>query len=165
VGEIELVVDEGVVESRGGGIACAAGVENARGSGPVNCTQTHRTRLAGRVEVAAVELECGEVRAGGANGDDFGVGGGVVGGGDAIDAFGEDLCVAGDDGSEGAAAVADVFECEGDGALHEGGIWRLRHRQMRVPASWGKRNAMGRAWEAAMRRFARDWMRWDLELE
>jgi hypothetical protein len=110
VREIEFVVNEGVVESRGGGIACAAGVENARGSGPVDRTQTHRTRFAGGVEVAAVELEGGELRAGGADGDDFGVGGGVVGGGDAVDAFDEDFFIADDEGGEGAAAVADVFE-------------------------------------------------------
>ena len=50
------------------------------------------------------------------------MGGGVVGEGDAIDAGGDELTVADDDGAEGTAALGDVEGGEVDGLLHEGGV-------------------------------------------
>lgn len=58
--------------------------------------------------------------AGVANGGDFSVGGGVVGGGDEIDSGGDDLAGADDDCAEGSAASGeDVLGGEIDGLLHE----------------------------------------------
>jgi hypothetical protein len=75
-------------------------------------------------------LEGGEDSAGFANGYDFGVGGRIIRGGDAIRAFGEDLAVFGDDRTERASAGVQVVERKGDGSSHEfggggrmGGCW------------------------------------------
>ena len=66
-------------------------------------------------------MEGGEDSAGFANGYDFGVGGGIIRGGDAIGAFGEDAAVFGDDRAERAAAGAQVVERKGDGSTHKFG--------------------------------------------
>jgi hypothetical protein len=54
------------------------------------------------------------------DGDNFGVGGGIVRGGDAVGAFGEDAAFFDDDGGEWAAAAgANIFKAKRDSVAHE----------------------------------------------
>ncbi len=73
--------------------------------------------------MAAPEFEIREFLAGLTDGKDFGVGGGVVGGGHLVGGLGEHDAIFDDDGAEGAAVSGtDVFESELDGACHESGV-------------------------------------------
>ena len=108
-GRFNLVVEEGVVEAGGGGIGGGVAVEDGVAARPVERGEAHGAGLATGVDLAAGELEGAERRAGGADGDDLGVGGGVVGGGDQVDAGGDDLAVAHDDRAEWAAAPEVTF--------------------------------------------------------
>jgi len=116
---LEFAVDESVVEPGGGGIGGSGSVKNVRRASPVDGAEAHGAGFAGGVEITMIELEGFEALASFADGDDFGVGGGVVGGSNAIDAGGDECAVLGDDRGKGPAAVADVFESESDGLAHE----------------------------------------------
>ena len=102
---LQFLVNERVIEARARGIGGYAGIKHARRPRPVNRAQTHRTRLASGVEVATVQLKLFKRAARFAYGDDFGVRGWIVCGGDAICALGDDAAVFCDDGAEGAAAA------------------------------------------------------------
>ncbi len=116
----EFFVDEGVVKAGGGSIGGGGGVEDTVRASPVDRAEAHGARFAGRVEIAAGQLETAEDAAGLANGLDFSVGGRVVGGGNAVGAFGDDLAVLNDQSGEGATvAGVHIFDGEGDGALQE----------------------------------------------
>jgi len=116
----EFFVDEGVVEVSGGSIGGGGGVEDTVRASPVERAEAHGARFAGRVQIAAGQLEVAKNAAGLANGLDFGVGGRVVGGCDAVGAFGDDLAVFNDQSGEGATvAGVHIFDGEGDGALQE----------------------------------------------
>ncbi len=116
----EFVVDEGVVETSGSGIASGGCVENTVRTRPIDCAEAHGARFAGSIEIAAGQLESAQDATGLANGFDFGVGRGIVGGRNAIDGFGDDLAVLYDQGSKGAAlAGVYIFDGQGDGALEE----------------------------------------------
>jgi hypothetical protein len=118
----DFAEDEGVVEA-GGGCVCGGGaVENSIEARPVDCAEAHGAGLGAAVEIAAGQLKTCKLAAGGADGDDFCVGRGVGFGGDAICAFREDFAILHDDGAEGSAAGADVFDGEGDGAGEKFGI-------------------------------------------
>ena len=114
-----FAVDEGVVETCGSGIGGSGGVEDLRWTSPINCAETHGAGFAGGEEFAVIELKGFEALAGFANRNDFGVGSGVVGSGNTISTCGDEGAAFGDDGSERAAAVADVFKSERDGLAHE----------------------------------------------
>ena len=119
MGDLKFAVDEGVVKSCGGGIGGGGSVENARGPSPVDGAEAHGAGFAGGVEVAMIELEGFETLASFADSDDFGVRGGVIGGGDPVGPGGDERAILGDDRGKGSAAVADVFKSEGDGLAHE----------------------------------------------
>src|SRR5260370_12062988 len=69
--DLQLVIDEGIVESGACGIGGGCGVENPRGARPVNRAKAHGARLARRVKIAAAKLKISEDAAGLANGHDF----------------------------------------------------------------------------------------------
>ena len=96
-----------------------SGKDHAVDAGPEGRGQAHGAWLAAGVEGGPAEIEGAESAAGAADGGDLGVGGGVVVGGDAVDAV-ERLTVGGDDhGAERAAAVQDVGCCQLDGCGQE----------------------------------------------
>jgi hypothetical protein len=57
VGLFQFAIDEGVVESDFRGIFGGVGKIDARKASPVDGTETHGARLAGRVDFAILELE------------------------------------------------------------------------------------------------------------
>jgi hypothetical protein len=76
--------------------------------------------LAAGIDFRTVEGKGAEGEAGGADGADFGVGGGIVVARDSVEAFTDDGAVFDDDGTEGtAAAGADVFRGESNRPAHE----------------------------------------------
>ena len=79
----------------------------------------HRARLEGAVEVAAFEAVVAECLAGGAEGDDLGVSGGIGVGDDAIAAAGDDFSVAHDDAAYGHFAGGFSEPRFGNGELEE----------------------------------------------
>ena len=82
--EGNFVVYQVIVEAGGGGIFARAGVIEDIGAGPVDGAETHGAWFAAGVEFAAGKLKRAELLTGGADGDDFGVSGRVVCGGDEI---------------------------------------------------------------------------------
>src|SRR5689334_23125630 len=105
MGDGEFAVDEGVVEARGGGVGGSGGVENFGWARPIDGAEAHRTGFAGGEKLAVIELKRFEPLAGFTNGNDFGVGGGVVRGSDAVGAGGDESAILGDDCGERAATI------------------------------------------------------------
>lgn len=103
--ERQFGVNEFVVEAVFGGVAARAGVEVSREARPIDGAEAHGAGFAAGVELAAGELEIAERVTGSADGGDFGVRGGIVGGRDEIDSGGEDAGVLYNDGAEGTAAA------------------------------------------------------------
>jgi len=136
--EGDFVIDEGVVEAGAGGFDAGVGVVDGGGAGPVHGAEAHGAGFATGVDFAAFELEGTELLAGFADGHDFGVGGGVVGRGDAVGGGGDDLAVFDDDGAEWAArAGEDIVHREIDGHFHEselGGGEVCRHSRSSLPS-------------------------------
>ena len=86
--------------------------------------EQHGAGFAAGVELAAGEREGAEGFACGADGVDFSVGGWIVGRGDGVGTFADDLFVAHNDRRERAAFAGDhVLGGEGDGASQEVSIW------------------------------------------
>src|SRR5882762_10854483 len=109
--DLQLVIDEGIVESGACGIGGGCGVENSRGARPVNRAEAHGAGLARRIKIAAAELKISESAAGFANGHDFRMRGWIVVKGDAVRAFGNDAVFFGDRGRErGTIARVDIFQ-------------------------------------------------------
>lgn len=77
---VDLLVDEGVIESDGSGIMARVCVVDGIWSSPIYGSKTHWTRLAARVQDAPVELVCLKVGASVANSLDLRMCGRVVGG-------------------------------------------------------------------------------------
>ena len=116
----EFVANKGVIETSGGGIGSGGGIKDTVKPRPINRAETHGARFAGCIEIAAGQLEIAEDATSLANGFDFSVGSGIVGRGDAVDAFGDDFAVLHDQGSEGTTlAGVYIFGGQGDGALEE----------------------------------------------
>jgi hypothetical protein len=78
MGTTDLVVEIHVGETKGRGIRAAEGIVDLGDARPMNGTETHGARLAGRVEDAAIEVWCAEGPAGIPNGHDFGMSGGIL---------------------------------------------------------------------------------------
>src|ERR1017187_6960255 len=75
----DLPVNQGVVEARGGRAVSRGGEEDASRTRPVERSQAHGAGFARCVYVASGKLKVSQRPAGFADGDDFGVGRGVVG--------------------------------------------------------------------------------------
>jgi hypothetical protein len=113
-------IDQRVVKADLRGIGIGVGEINAGEPGPVDGSQAHGTRLAGSVDLAAFKIEDAKFLAGIANGADFGMRGGIVGGSNLIRAFGNNRAVFHNDRAEGATASrVDVIDRELNGAGHE----------------------------------------------
>src|ERR1700730_9093278 len=69
--DLQLVIDEGIVETGACGIGGGCGVENSLGARTVNRVEAHGASLARRIEITATKLKIGENAAGVANGHDF----------------------------------------------------------------------------------------------
>src|SRR3981189_422384 len=120
--DLQLIIDEGVVESGVRGIGSGCGIENSRGARPVNRAEAHGARLARGIEIAAAELKIGENAAGSANGHDFRVRRRIVRKSDAVRPFGNDAVFFDyQGGKRPAAARADIVQRQRDGTLHE--VW------------------------------------------
>ena len=108
-GECELVVDERVVEAVLSGVCLAAGEVDSLQTRPIDGSETHRARLAGRVDFAAAQIEGAESPGGVTDGADLRVSSGVIVGSDSVGAGCDDFSVARNDRSEWATAVSDVL--------------------------------------------------------
>ena len=134
------LIQEGVVEAGGGCVRGGVAIEDGVAARPVERGEAHRAGFAAGVDVAAVKLEAAESLAGGADGDDLGVGGGVVGCGDLIDAGGDDLppwtttAPKGPPLPEVTLAVARAIACR----MNVGSPSMACLRSTRVPALTGK---------------------------
>ena len=122
IGELQLVVDEGVVEADGFGIVLGVAIADAAHTGPVEGTEAHGTGLARAIDGATRELEGAQPSAGVADSCDLGMGRGVGIGHYAVGTCGDDLAVAHDDCTEGTATGVDIIHRKVDGHLHEAGI-------------------------------------------
>lgn len=118
-GQVELVVDDPVVKAGAGGVFSRGGVVNLFRARPVDGRHAHRARFATGIDLATAEDEAVQRLAGGADGHDLAVCGGVIVGGDPVDATGDDLAVFHDDRAEGPAPPGlYVLFREGDGFGH-----------------------------------------------
>src|SRR5208337_3132256 len=109
----DFAVDQRVVKADLRGISIGVAEINAGEPGPVDRSQAHGTRLAGSVDLAAFKVEDAKFLAGVANGADFGMRRGIVGGSYLICAFGYDCAVFHDDRAEWATASrVDIIDRE-----------------------------------------------------
>jgi MoxR-like ATPase len=123
-----LAIELGIVKAGGGCVGLSGGEPDLIEAGPEDGAEAHGAGLATGVDFAAGEVVVLQGGGGVADGGDLGVGGGVKGGRDEIDAFGEELSVADDDGAEGPAAGGDVGGGERDGAAEPvGGAGGVGH--------------------------------------
>ena len=83
-GQHDLLVDGDVVEAGSGGVFAAGGEDDAFDVGPAGGGEAHGAGFAVDVEGAAGEMKFIELCASSADGDDFGVCGGIVVGHDAV---------------------------------------------------------------------------------
>ena len=127
-GKGELLVEVRVVEAGGCGFDLGGGVVDAVQARPEDGAETHGAGFATGKDFAAGEVVGVQFCGCAADGGDFGVGGGVVVGGDQVGAFGDQFPALDDDRAEGAAAGFDVCHGKGDGAAEpEGRIGGRRH--------------------------------------
>ena len=103
----EFGVEKGVVEAGTCRIGGAGSEINGVEARPVGGSETHGTRLATGVKLAAGEGESPERPGCGADGVDLSMSGGIVGGGDGVRAFADDSAVAHDDRGERAATSVE----------------------------------------------------------
>src|SRR5580698_6300692 len=116
----EFAIDQRIVKSDPGGICVGVGKINAGEACPINCPQTHGTRLTRGVDLAAFQIENAKLPAGFANGKHFRVRGRIIGGSDLVRGFGNNSAVSYDDRTEGSATSGeDVVHGELNGASHE----------------------------------------------
>ena len=119
------MVDDGKHRTAGAGFWIGRGEDEAVDAGVDHSAGAHCAWLKSNVERAAVKAVIVESRGGGAHGDDFGVGGGVVVAKDAILAAGYDGVFVDDDGADG-----DFAGFRGQAGLGEGGldgVFRMVH--------------------------------------
>ena len=120
----EFAVNKGVVETNFGSVFGGVCEINARKASPVNGAKTHGTGFAGGVDFTILEFEIAQFLAGLADGQHFGVRGGIICGSDAIGSFGNDLMVFYNDGRKRATASGlNAF----DGELNRTGHKRIDH--------------------------------------
>ena len=117
--EFQFAIDESIVESCVGSIVLRGGIEEMGESCPIDGAQTHGARFAGSIDVASLEVEIVQLCGSRTNGLHFGMGCGVAVGRYAVDAFGQDFAVSGNDGAKRSSAVAHVFEGQVNGPLHQ----------------------------------------------
>jgi len=118
-----FLIDETVVEADICGILGCIAVVDGAAAGPVDRGQTHGAGFAAGVDIAVRELEGVKLPACLADGNDLGVGGGVVVCGDAVGCARDDLAAFDDDGAKGPSSTAGDVVCgETDGLTHEPGI-------------------------------------------
>ncbi len=134
-GSDEFLVKEFVGEACSGGIMTVGRKENFPDLGPVESGHTHGAGFATRVENAVLESVAAEVFGCVAEGDDFRVSGGVVGGQHPIPASCDDRAVLNNDGAERTAlSLLHSLNSKGEGFLEktEGifsfGITHVRRR-------------------------------------
>src|SRR6185312_1726084 len=96
----DLSVNKRVVKARMGGVGSQSPEINARQTRPVNGAETHGTRLARCIEVAASEFEETQFLTGLADGKYLGMRRGIVGQRHPVSAFGENVAVFHDDSAK-----------------------------------------------------------------
>ena len=126
MGLFQFAVDEGVVETDFGGVLGGIGEIDARKTGPVDGAKAHGTGFARSVEFAIFQFEDAQFVASATNGNDFGVGGWIIGLSDLICAFGDDLAISHDHGAKRATAAGlKRVDRELNGPFHEGVVHRV----------------------------------------
>lgn len=135
-GDFDFVVELRVVHdvedrAAGAGFGVGCGVDEAIDAGVEDGSGTHGAGLEGDVEGAAFGFAGGwaetvvlKGQAGGAEGDDFCVGGGVVVAEDTVLAAGDDFVFVNDDCAYGDIAGRFGGVGFGDGGVHEGEVFR-----------------------------------------
>lgn len=140
----ELGVELEVVEANGGGVFDTKSIVDPLDARPVDRAEAHRAGFAGGVDLTVGEAEVADLRAGGADGGDFAVGGGVVVPQDLVPTFADDFAIAHDDRAEWSAVTSEhAISGEFDGAAHESRIGVHDGRSIARWAVMGRE--MGRA--------------------
>jgi len=120
------VVDDGEYGAAGAGLGVGRGVDEACDAGVEDGAGAHGAGFEGDVEGAAGgvlrQAVVGEVARGLAQGDDLGVGGGVVVAEDAVLAAGDDLVLVDDDRADGDLAGEFGGAGFGDGGVEVGEV-------------------------------------------
>src|SRR5262249_7266803 len=88
---LNFAVDRRIVEADCGRVGARVGVIDAVDPGPIDGAETHGTRLAARIDVAALEAEGADGPAGFADRHDLGMRGRIVCRRDLVPAAGDDL--------------------------------------------------------------------------
>ena len=127
-GDFDFVVEPGVGHdgehaAAGSGFGVGCGVDEAADARVEDGSGAHGAGFEGDVEGAVVEAVVFECEAGGAEGYDFGVGGGVAVAEDAVLASAYDLIFVDDDCAYGNFACGFGGVGFGDGELHEIDVW------------------------------------------
>src|SRR6266436_6107823 len=132
--ESDFSVDEIVVEGNFRSVFAGVAIENFANASPVNSREAHGTRFATGVEFASVEVEGLKAATRIANGNNFGVSGGVIARGDFVAAAPDYLAVFDHDCAKWAAfAAAHHVDGQADGRAHEFGV-HLKRSPMFVRA-------------------------------
>ena len=109
----------------GAGLGVGRGVDQAGEAGVEDCASAHGAGFERDVEGAALgQAIVGEGAGGVAEGDDLGVGGGVVVAQDAVLAAGDDLAVEGEDGADGDFSIMLGGAGFGDAGVEVGEVVR-----------------------------------------
>src|SRR6266404_609918 len=125
----DFAIDERVIKPDPGGVRRCIAKKKPGRPRPVNCAKTHGTGFAGRINLAARQLEHFEFSASLANSIHLGMRGRIVQLRHAIHTLGDDVAFLYDNCTERpAASRADVFNRELDSARHKGVV----HRQASI---------------------------------
>src|SRR5882672_9009721 len=120
-GQGNLTIKKLIVEPGSGGVLPGGGEEKSIDASPVDGAQAHRAWLATGVKLAAIEPKRGQFPAGLADGHDFCMGGGIVGGGHRVPSPADNPTILDDECPERPSpAFPHFFDREADGFVHEG---------------------------------------------
>lgn len=126
--EGHFAIEKGIVEVGSSSVGAGIAEPDTVDAGPVDGGETHGARLTAGINFSALEAEDAEGLAGGTDGTDLAVSGGIVVAGDAVGSFAKDEAFPDDDGTERpTVAGANIFSGESDGSAHELRVRRKMH--------------------------------------
>ncbi|MOA00249.1 hypothetical protein D3C78_1196030 [compost metagenome] len=111
----EILVDGRRGQPERGAVLVGVGVGDLAHAGHPHRGHAHGAWMAAGIDGAAAQVGRAELAAGGAQGRQLGMGGGVVGGMDFVDAGGDHRAIAHHDRAERAAALVDIGARQRDG--------------------------------------------------
>ena len=116
----EFVINQRIIKADLGRVLRGAGEMNARKTCPINRAEAHRTRFAGRIQLAIFEFKCAKLRTCLPDRQDFGMCRRVVARGYAIFPFGDDDTIFNDHRAKRSAAPAsDTIHRQPNRSFHE----------------------------------------------